>query len=318
MAPHAHPASRRTLAIVLALNALSFLVELVAGWWTNSLALLSDAGHMLGDVGAIALTLAAATIAARPPALDKTFGWWRSEILAALANGVTLVVIAALVAVEATRRFGAPPSVPGATVAWVAAFGLLVNAISVAALAAGRKHDLNLRGAFLHAVSDALGSIGALVAGILVATRGWTLADPLAGMLIAVLVAVAGVGLLRDTVHVLMEGAPASIKVDRLRAALEGSPGVRGVHDLHVWSLTSRFPAVSAHVVADPALSLAEGQLLLDRLRDVLREEFAVRHVTLQLETVSADGCDPCAEPGVAAAGPATAPAPASGPAKQA
>jgi cobalt-zinc-cadmium efflux system protein len=297
MAPHAHPATRRTLAFVLALNALSFLVELVAGWWTNSLALLSDAGHMLGDVGAIALTLAAATIAARPPALDKTFGWWRSEILAALGNGVTLVVVAALVAVEAIRRLAAPPDVPGGTIAGVALFGLVVNAISVAALAAGRKHDLNLRGAFLHAVSDALGSIGALVAGILVATRGWTLADPLASLFIAALVAVAGVGLLRDTVHVLMEGAPASIKVDRLRVALEGSAGVRAVHDLHVWSLTSRFPAVSAHVVADPALSLAEGQLLLERLRGVLREEFAVRHVTLQLETLAAEGCDPCAEP---------------------
>ncbi len=297
MAPHAHPASRRTLAIVLALNALTFLVELGVGWWTNSLALLSDAGHMLGDVGAIALSLAAATIAARPPVADKTFGWWRSEILAALANGVTLFVVAALVAVEAVRRLGAPPPVPGATVAGVAAFGLAINLVSVLALAAGRKHDLNLRGAFLHAMSDALGSIGALVAGVLIATRGWTIADPLASLFIALLVSVAGWGLLRDTVHVLMEGAPASIRVDRLRAALEASPGVMAVHDLHVWSVTSRFPAVSAHVVADPALSLAEGQQMLDRLRGVLREEFGVRHATLQLETDAAEGCDPCGEP---------------------
>lgn len=297
MGPHTHPGSRRTLAIVLVLNALTCAVEFGFGWWTNSLALLSDAGHMLGDVGAIALSLAAATIAARPPAGDKTYGWWRSEILAALANGVTLIVIAALVAVEAVRRLGAPPPVPGPAIAAVAAFGLLINLVSVAALSRGRRADLNLRGAFLHAASDALGSIGALVAGLLVATRGWTLADPLASLFIALLVAVAGVGLLRDTVHVLMEGAPASIRVDRLRGALEGSPGVRAVHDLHVWSLTSRFPAVSAHVVADSALSLAEGQLLLERLREVLREEFAVRHVTLQLETRAAEGCDPCAEP---------------------
>ena len=304
MAPHAHPASRRTLVIVLALNALSCLVELVAGWWTNSLALLSDAGHMLGDVGAIALTLAAATLAARPAAADKTYGWWRSEILAALANGVTLVVVAALVAVEALRRIGAPPAVPGAAVAWVAAFGLVVNVISVAALAAGRKHDLNLRAAFLHAASDALGSIGAIVAGVLIATRGWTIADPLAGLYIGVLVAVAGFGLLRDTVQVLMEGAPASIRVDRLRAAVESSPGVRGVHDLHVWSVASRFPALSAHVVADPTLSLAEGQQMLERMRTVLREEFGIRHATLQLEPGSAEGCDPCAEPWI---GPAVA-----------
>jgi cobalt-zinc-cadmium efflux system protein len=301
MAPHAHAGTRRTLGIVLALNALTCAVEFVAGWMTNSLALLSDAGHMLGDVGAIALSLAAATIASRPPAADKTYGWWRSEILAALANGVTLVVVAALVAVEAVRRLGAPPAVPGAAIAAVAGFGLVINLISVVALSGGRRNDLNLRGAFLHAASDALGSIGALVAGLLVATRGWTIADPLASMFIAVLVAIAGVGLLRDTVHVLMEGAPASIRVDRLRGALEGSSGVRAVHDLHVWSLTSRFPAVSAHVVADPALSLAEGQVLLDRLRGMLREEFEVRHVTLQLETLAAEGCDPCAEPGAPA-----------------
>ena len=297
MAPHAHSGSRRALAMVLTLNALSCIVEFVAGWWTNSLALLSDAGHMLGDVGAIALSLAAATLAARPAAPDKTWGWWRSEILAAMANGVTLIVVAALVVVEAVRRFGAPPDVPGPAIVVVATFGLLINLISVAALSAGRRGDLNLRGAFLHSVSDALGSVGAIVAGVLVMTRGWTLADPLASMFIAVLVAVAGAGLLRDTVHVLMEGAPASIRVDRLRGAIEGSSGVRAVHDLHVWSLTSRFPAVSAHVVADPALSLAEGQILLDRLREMLREQFEVRHVTLQLETLAAEGCDPCAEP---------------------
>ena len=296
MAPHAHPASRRTLAIVLALNALSFLVELVAGLMTNSLALLSDAGHMLGDVGAIALSLAAATIAARPPALDKTFGWWRSEILAALGNGVTLVVVAALVAVEAARRFAAPPPVPGEAIAGVAAFGLLVNLISVVALSAGRRADLNLRGAFLHAASDALGSVGALVAGLLVLTRGWTIADPLASVFIAVLVAGAGIGLLRDTVHVLMEGVPSGSRVERLRARLEGASGVEAVHDLHVWSVTSRFPALSAHVVADPSLSLAESQELLDRLRGLLGEEFGVRHVTLQLEAAGGiQACAPCA-----------------------
>ena len=303
MGPHAHPGSRRALAIVLALNALSCLVEFVAGWWTNSLALLSDAGHMLGDVGAIALSLAAATIAARPAAPDKTWGWWRSEILAALANGVSLVVVAALVLVEAVRRLVAPPDVPGPAIVVVATFGLVINLISVAALSAGRRGDLNLHGAFLHAVSDALGSIGAIVAGVLVMTRGWTLADPLAGVFIAVLVAVAGIGLLRDTVHVLMEGVPSGIRVERLRASLEGAPGVRAVHDLHVWSVTSRFPALSAHVVADPLLSLAQGQELLDRLRALVGEEFGVRHVTLQLEVQGAgEACASC-PPEVAAGG---------------
>jgi cobalt-zinc-cadmium efflux system protein len=296
MGPHAHAGSRRALALVLALNALTCIVEFVAGWWTNSLALLSDAGHMLGDVGAIALSLAAATLAARPAAPDKTWGWWRSEILAAMANGVSLIVVAALVVVEAARRLAAPPEVPGAVIAGVAGFGLVVNLISVVALSAGRRGDLNLRGAFLHAASDALGSVGALVAGLLVLTRGWTLADPLASVFIAVLVAIAGIGLLRDTLHVLMEGVPSGIRVERLRARLEGASGVQAVHDLHVWSVTSRFPALSAHVVADPALSLAESQELLDRLRALLGSEFGVRHVTLQLETAGGiQACAPCA-----------------------
>lgn len=303
MGLHAHSGSRRALAMVLALNALSCLVEFAAGWWTNSLALLSDAGHMLGDVGAIALSLAAATLAARPAAPDKTWGWWRSEILAAMANGVTLIVVAALVLVEAVRRIGSPPDVPGPAIVVVATFGLVINLISVAALSAGRRGDLNLRGAFLHSVSDALGSIGAIVAGLLVMTRGWTLADPLASVFIAVLVAVAGIGLLRDTVHVLMEGAPSGIRVESLRARLEAAAGVRAVHDLHVWSVTSRFPALSAHVVADPALSLAASQELLDRLRALVGDEFGVRHVTLQLEAAGgAQACAPCApevDPGV-------------------
>ncbi len=298
MGPHSHSGSRRALAIVLALNALTCLVEFVAGWWTNSLALLSDAGHMLGDVGAIALSLAAATLAARPAAPDKTWGWWRSEILAAMANGVSLVVVAALVVVEAVRRLGAPPEVSGPAIVGVATFGLLINLISVAALSAGgrRRGDLNLRSAFLHSVSDALGSVGAIVAGILVMTRGWTLADPLASVFIAVLVAVAGVRLLRDTVHVLMEGVPSGIRVERLRERLEGAVGVHAVHDLHVWSVTSRFPALSAHVVADSELSLGESQELLDRLRGLLGEEFGVRHVTLQLEAAGGgQACAPCA-----------------------
>ena len=296
MGPHAHSGSRRALALVLALNALTCVVEFVAGWWTNSLALLSDAGHMLGDVGAIALSLAAATIATRPAAPDKTWGWWRSEILAAMANGVSLIVVAALVVVEAARRFAAPPEVPGGVIAAVAGFGLVVNLISVVALSAGRRGDLNLRGAFLHATSDALGSVGALVAGLLVLTRGWTIADPLASVFIAVLVAWAGVGLLRDTLHVLMEGVPSGIRVERLRARLEGASGVQAVHDLHVWSVTSRFPALSAHVVADPTLSLAESQELLDRLRSLLGDEFGVRHVTLQLEAAGGiQACAPCA-----------------------
>ncbi len=290
---HAHSSSQRALAVVLALNLLMFLVEVFAGWWTNSLALWSDSGHMLGDVGAIALSFGAARLAARPPSPEKTWGWHRSEILAALANGVTLVVIAALVAMEAARRFAAPPSVPGEVVAWVGAIGLVVNVVSAVVLLRGAALDLNRRGAFLHAVSDALGSIGALVAGVVMLRFGWWLADPLASILIAVLVFGAGIRHLRDTVHVLMEGAPASIQVERLRDAMERAEGVVAVHDLHVWSVTSHMAVLSAHVVTAPETSLAAAQMVSARLRTLLQRDFAIEHATLQLEP-GAPACDPC------------------------
>ena len=295
---HAHESSQRALAIVLALNLLTLLVEVLAGWWTNSLALWSDAGHMLGDVGAIALSFAAVRLAARPPSPEKTWGWHRSEILAALANGVTLIVVAALVGMEAARRFAAPPSVPGSVVAWVGAIGLVVNVVSMLVLARGSGQDLNRRGAYLHALSDALGSVGALVAGVLMARFGWWVADPLASVLIAVLVFIAGVRLLRDTVHVLMEGAPASVQVERLREAMLTAEGVRAVHDLHVWSVTSRFAVLSAHVVTEPTASLADAQSVTARLRAILARDFAIEHATLQLEP-EAPSCDPCDVPAV-------------------
>ena len=295
---HAHESSQRALAIVLALNLLTLLVEVLAGWWTNSLALWSDAGHMLGDVGAIALSFGAVRLAARPPSPEKTWGWHRSEILAALANGVTLIVVAALVAMEAARRFAAPPSVPGSVVAWVGAIGLVVNVVSMLVLARGAGQDLNRRGAYLHALSDALGSVGALAAGVLMARFGWWVADPLASILIAVLVFIAGVRLLRDTVHVLMEGAPASVQVERLREAMLTAEGVRAVHDLHVWSVTSRFAVLSAHVVTEPTASLADAQGVTARLRALLSRDFAIEHATLQLEP-EAPSCDPCDVPAV-------------------
>jgi len=290
---HAHSSSQRALAAVLALNLLMFLVEVIAGWWTNSLALWSDAGHMLGDVGALALSFAAVRLAARPPSPEKTWGWHRSEILAALANGVTLIVVAALVGMEAVRRFAAPPAVPGAIVAWVGAVGLAVNVVSALVLARGAGQDLNRRGAYLHALSDALGSVGALTAGVLMARFGWWVADPLASILVAVLVFFGGVRLLRDTVHVLMEGAPASVQVERLREAMLTAEGVRAVHDLHVWSVTSRFAVLSAHVVTEPTASLADAQGVTARLRALLARDFAIEHATLQLE-LEAPSCDPC------------------------
>jgi cobalt-zinc-cadmium efflux system protein len=184
---HAHASSQRALAIVLALNLVTLLVEVAAGWWTNSLALWSDAGHMLGDVGALALSFAAVRLALRPPSPEKTWGWHRSEILAALANGVTLIVVAALVAMEAVRRFAAPPAMPGAVVAWVGAVGLAVNVVSAILLARGGRTELPRR-LYLHALSDALGSVGALTAGVLMARFGWWVADPLSSVLIALLV----------------------------------------------------------------------------------------------------------------------------------
>lgn len=281
---HGHlrtPGNERRLTIVLVLVVLYIFVELGGGIWANSLALMADAGHMTSDAAALAITLFALRLARRPPDPRRTYGFHRAEILAAVFNGGALIAIAVGIVYEAVVRLMSPAAIEGPAMMVIAAGGLLVNLVGLAVLHGGRDQDLNLRGAWLHVLSDALGSVGALAAGGLVWWRGWTWTDPLASAIIAVLVLRSSWRLLDEAVHVLMEGAPAHIDVDELRRTVCATPGVRGVHDLHVWTITSGMVAMSGHVVADGSV---DGPTLLRRVADVLRARFGIGHTTIQVE----------------------------------
>lgn len=271
----------RRLAVALALAASFMVVEVAGGLLANSLALLADAGHMLSDAGALGLSLFAAWIARRPPSARRTYGYYRAEILAALANGAVLAAIAVFIVMEALRRLGDPPQVRPAVMIPVAALGLAVNLAMLAVLRGSRDANLNLRGAWLHVVTDALGSVQAIVAGVLIAVLGWRWADPAASMAIAALVLYSAWGLLKEAMSVLMESAPGGVDVDEVRAAMLAVDGVRGVHDLHVWSISTSFVALSAHVEAGGD----EHGAVLARMRALLAQRFGIRHSTIQVET---------------------------------
>lgn len=257
-------------------------MEAGGGLLSGSLALLSDAGHMAGDAGALLLSLFALRIARRPPTPRMTFGYRRTEILAALANAAALLVISGLILVEAYHRWLAPPPVRGGLMLAVALAGLAANVAGALLLRdAGGGPNLNLRGAWLHVLSDLLGSLGAVAASLVILGTGWRPVDPLLSALIALLILRGAWRLLRESVDVLMEGTPSELAYQQIAAALAASPGVAAVHDLHVWSIAPGFPALSAHVrlceEADPTL-------LLPGLQRMLRERFGIEHATLQLE----------------------------------
>ena len=269
---------RLTLALLLA--AVYMLAEVAGGLLSNSLALLADAGHMLTDVAALGLALFAIWAAQRPATPQRTYGYHRMEILAALVNGATLVAIAILIFAEAFRRWSSPPAVRGGLMLAVACGGLAVNLASLWILRGGRNESLNVRGAWLHTLTDTLGSVQAIGAGVLISAFGWNWADPLASVLIGVLVIVSSWGLLRESVGVLMEGVPMHLKLDEVTEAMAGVAGVVAVHDLHVWTITSGFVALSAHVVVEPTCS----EDVLWQVRAVLHDRFGIDHSTIQVE----------------------------------
>jgi len=283
---HAAGSNRRRLAIVLALTITYMLAEVVGGFLTNSLALLSDAGHMLADVAALLLAMLALWFAARPVTPKKTYGYYRLEILAALANGVALVVISLLISYEAFQRIRRPEEVHGFELMLIAAGGLAINAISAWLLHPASEDNLNMRGAFLHVVGDMLGSIGAVAAGVLIWQWGWTIADPIISVLMCLLIVYSSWQLIRESVNILLEGTPSHINIRALVEAMHEVAGVTDVHDLHVWTISSGKEALSAHVSIELGASHAE---TLDALQDQLRRMFNIGHVTLQLEPADED-----------------------------
>jgi cobalt-zinc-cadmium efflux system protein len=278
---HAHARSgTRALGVALAL-VLGFAgVELAAGLLSGSLALLADAGHMVSDGLALGLALFAAWLSRRPATPDRTFGWRRAEILAALANGVLLVVLGLWILVEAFGRLDEPPTVEGGYVLAAGLAGLAVN-LAAARVLHGAGGGLNVRAAFLHVLADLVSSLGVVVAALLLLLAGWELADPIAGLLIGVLVLASTVGILRESIEILLEGAPAGLDTAELDRVLRSVGEVVDVHDVHVWTITSGFPALSAHVLVEPR---ADCHGIRRELEQVLRERFELTHTTLQVE----------------------------------
>jgi cobalt-zinc-cadmium efflux system protein len=268
------------------------VVEAVAAVLTGSLALLSDAGHMFTDVLGIAMALAAITAAGRA-ATDshRTFGLYRLEVLAALANAVLLTAVAIFVLIEAVRRFTDPPSVPAGSMLVVAIGGLVINLIAFALLRSGAQESLNVRGAYLEVVGDLLGSVGVILAAAIIGITGWAYADPIVAVLVALMILPRTFGLGREAVRILVQAAPGHLDLTLVRARLAAVPGVCDVHDLHVWTLTSGMDVASAHLSLEPAAELGT---VLATAREALHDDFAIEHATLQVEPVGAgDGCGP-------------------------
>jgi len=272
---------RRRLTWTLAVTLAVLAAELIGGILAGSLALLADAAHMISDAAAIGLSLFALWFAARPATAERTFGFQRVEVLAALANGATLLVIAGLILAEAYRRLLSPPEVRGPLMLAVAVVGLVANVSAALILAPVRRTGLNLRSAFLHVLGDLLGSIGTIAAALLISLTGWTLADPLISAFIGVLIIVSAWRLMRESVGVLLEGVPSGLRYAEIAGAMLALPHVADLHDLHVWSITSDFPVLTSHVVITEN---AGPERVLQDLRRVLADRFGITHATLQLE----------------------------------
>ena len=285
-AGHSHDrgnADRRALATVFTLTAGFMVVEIVGGLLTGSLALLADAGHMLSDAVSLGVALFAVWLAARPATPQRSFGYKRAEILAALFNGVTLVAISVWVFYEAYRRLSEPPEILGGPMLAVAVVGLLVNVAGAAILARSGGESLNVQGALRHVLADLAGSVGAIAASVVIITTGWVYADPLISVLIGLLVLGSSWRLLRDSVNVLLEQAPRGLDAEEVGTSMVGVPGVEEVHDLHVWTITSGFPALAAHVLVGRNQDCHARRRDLEKL---LANDFGIEHTTLQVDHV--------------------------------
>ncbi len=265
----------------LALTASYLVVEVVGAFWSNSLALLSDAAHMATDVIALVIALAAVRLSRRPPDARRSYGYARLEALGALVNGLLLFAVGVFILWEAVDRFRAPQAVAATGMLWVAGFGLLVNLIAMRLLSAGSGESLNVKGAYLEVWSDMLGSLAVIIAAVVIRFTGWTLVDPILAVLIGLWVLPRTWVLLREAVNVLLEGVPKGIVLAEVEAAMRAQPGVADVHDLHVWALASNRPALTAHVVA---AADEDTDVLRRQLAVLLHERFSIGHATLQME----------------------------------
>ena len=278
---HGHNANKKALLFSFILIAVFMIVEVIGGLLTNSLALLSDAGHMLSDAAALGLSLFAFKFGERAASSTKTYGYKRFEILAAFINGITLLVISIYIFWEAYNRFLEPPSVDGSMMV-IAIIGLVVNILVAWILMRGdTEGNLNLRSALLHVFGDLLGSVGAIIAGILILLFNWNIADPIASVIVAVLILISGWRVTKDSFHVLMEGIPEQINITEVEDKLKSIAGVVSVHDLHIWAITSDFPALSCHLIVNPEHDRDD---ILQTASKLLLDNFKLKHTTIQIE----------------------------------
>lgn len=281
---HSHASNKRALLIGFLITSAFMLVEAVGGFLTNSLALLSDAGHMLSDAVSLGIGVLAFALSEKVADYSRTYGYKRIEILAAVFNGVTLLFISGFIFVEAIQRFSEPEAVSSLGMLTIATIGLIVNIVVAWILHKGdTEGNLNLRAAFLHVIGDMLGSVGAIIAGLLIMFFDWNWADPLASIIVGILVLISGWRVTRDSLHVLMEGTPKDIKLENVIETIKKVPGIRSIHDLHVWTITSGHNALSCHAVVDGNISIRESQEILRDLEHQLLHQ-NIHHVTIQLE----------------------------------
>ena len=288
---HHHTRVTAGLKAALWLTVACFFAEAIGGWVANSLALLADAGHMFTDVGALGLTLFVAWFSRQPANASKTFGYLRWEILAAFLNGAVLLLVSVGIVWEAVGRLRHPEPLQSGIMLVVASGGLVVNVIAARLLHGGASHSLNLRGAYLHVLSDLLGSVAAIIAGLAVRYEGWTIADPIASIVMTALIVRGSWQLVREAVDVLLEAVPPHISLEAVRSTIAGVPGVGSVHDLHVWTVTSGMVAMSAHVVVPEA---TQHQGVLEQVNEAMAK-FGIAHVTVQIEGAALADCVPIA-----------------------
>ena len=281
---HTREGNKKGLIIALSITTGIMLLEFFGGLITNSLALLSDSGHMLSDASSLALSLAAIWFASKPASPNKTYGFYRFEILAALFNGVTLFLIAGFIAFEAYERFFDPPAVASGTMMIIASVGLLANLASAWSLVSKGdvKNNINLRSAYLHVLGDALGSVGAILAGLLMYFFSWYAADPLISVLVALLILKGAWGVIKHSVHILMEGTPITVDQEEVKKTLLAIDGVVDIHDLHIWTITSGLDSLSCHLVIEDAQRFEE---ILQQAIHKIEENFKILHTTIQIET---------------------------------
>ena len=290
---HSHLSSRdqgkSRLRLVFILTSVFFIAEVVGGFWTNSLALLSDAGHMLSDMFALGLSLFAFWLSSRKPSATKTYGYYRFEVVAAFINGVLLILVALWIFTEALSRLEHPATVKSIPMLFIAVLGLIINLFGIYLLHGLGTESINIKGALFHLMGDAAGSVGAIAAAIAITMTGWTFFDPIISIVIGFLIIYSAWRLLWDVVNILMQGVPTHIDLDNIRQAMLSVDGVTGLCDLHIWSLTSQLDMLSAHVVVE---DMGRNKEILERLTRLINNEFGIKHVTLQIEDEALGTCN--------------------------